>query len=177
MAFITSSSLLPKNKLTGPVIATKRSIIALCLSVVLSVIVVIPPFTAHAQGVAAKIPLAHDPVQKINKHFSKQTITYSDGTMLSRDIINGPPKPPPGYELQRSAVAMPEPDTMVAFGTLTVPAFTWVFGCSSVSGAMVAGYYDRNGFPNIYTGPTNGGVMPLDNSSWPTWSDGSTTYP
>lgn len=29
----------------------------------------------------------------------------------------------------------------------------------------------------MYTGPTNGGVMPLNNSSWPTWSDGSATYP
>jgi hypothetical protein len=29
----------------------------------------------------------------------------------------------------------------------------------------------------MYSGPTNGGVMPLDNSSWPTWSDGSVTYP
>jgi uncharacterized cupin superfamily protein len=42
---------------------------------------------------------------------------------------------------------------------------------------MIAGYYDRNGFLNMYAGPTNGGVMPLDNSSWPTWTDGYTTYP
>ena len=42
---------------------------------------------------------------------------------------------------------------------------------------MIAGYYDRSGWPNMYTGPTNGGVMPLDNSSWPTWSDGYDTYP
>ena len=38
---------------------------------------------------------------------------------------------------------------------------------------MIAGYYDRNGFPNMYTGPTNGGVIPLDNSYWPTWTDGA----
>jgi hypothetical protein len=42
---------------------------------------------------------------------------------------------------------------------------------------MIAGYYDRTDYPNMYTGPTNGGVMPLDNSSWPTWSDGYSTYP
>jgi hypothetical protein len=32
---------------------------------------------------------------------------------------------------------------------------------------MMAGYYDIIGRTNIYAGPTNGGVMPLDNSSWP----------
>ena len=97
---------------------------------------------------------------------------------LGAYIINGPPKPPPGYELERAAVALPKPDQVMGTKTLTVPAFNWVFGCSSVSGAMIAGYYDRNGFPNMYTGPTNGGVMPLDNSSWPTWSDGNgDTYP
>jgi hypothetical protein len=31
---------------------------------------------------------------------------------------------------------------------------------------MMAGYYDRHGYPNMYAGPTNGGVCPLDNSSW-----------
>lgn len=30
----------------------------------------------------------------------------------------------------------------------------------------------------MYTGPTNGGVMPLDNSSWPIWTDVSgDSYP
>ena len=32
---------------------------------------------------------------------------------------------------------------------------------------MIAGYYDRTSYPNMYAGPTNGGVMPLDNSTWP----------
>jgi hypothetical protein len=36
---------------------------------------------------------------------------------------------------------------------------------------MIAGYYDRNGFSNMYTGPTDGGVMPLNNSSWGSWTD------
>ena len=34
------------------------------------------------------------------------------------------------------------------------------------SAAMISGYYDRMGYPNMYTGPTNGGLMLLDNSSW-----------
>ena len=39
----------------------------------------------------------------------------------------------------------------------------------SVSAAMIAAYYDRTKYPKMYTGPTNGGVMPPNNSTtyWP----------
>ena len=47
-----------------------------------------------------------------------------------------------------------------------VPAFDWSYGCSATSAAMLFGYYDRIGYHNMYTGPTNDGVCPLDNSSW-----------
>ena len=123
------------------------------------------------------IRIGQGPLKRINKYFSTQAITYSDGTSLVKEIINGPPTPPPGYKLERLAVALPEPNPEMGINIMTVPAFNWVFGCSSVSGAMIAGYYDRNGYPNMYTGPTDGGVMPLNNSSWPTWSDGDKTYP
>jgi hypothetical protein len=96
---------------------------------------------------------------------------------VDKMTINGPSTPPAGYEAQRAPITPPELNQTLTTKTLTVPAFNWVFGCSSVSGAMIAGYYDRNGFPNIYTGPTNGGVTPLNNSSWGTWSDGFNTYP
>ena len=113
-----------------------------------------------------------------HSYFTSTTITSRGGASLDEYIINGPPVPPPGYELERAAVALPKSYQEAGVKIITdVPAFNWVFGCSSVSGAMIAGYYDRNGYPNIYTGPTNGGVMPLDNSSWPTWSDGDATYP
>jgi hypothetical protein len=111
-----------------------------------------------------------------NDHYRVSTILIG-GRSIDELIINGPPTPPPGYELERTVVDLSAPDLKTAAHSLTVPAFNWVFGCSSVSGAMIAGYYDRNGFPNMYAGPTNGGVMPLDNSSWPTWSDGDATYP
>ena len=111
------------------------------------------------------------------KYYTVNAVTLSDGTILEEVIINGPPVPPPGFEVERQAVSLPEPDIAAGINILTVPAFNWVFGCSAVSGAMIAGYYDRMGWPNMYTGPTNGGVMPLNNSSWPTWSDGYTTYP
>ena len=56
--------------------------------------------------------------------------------------------------------------------TLVVPAYRWSFGCSPTSGSMIAAYYDRNGFPDIYTGDTNSGVMPMDNSVWSFWVSG-----
>jgi hypothetical protein len=31
---------------------------------------------------------------------------------------------------------------------------------------MMFGYYDRTGYSNMYAGPTNGGVCPLNNSGW-----------
>lgn len=108
-----------------------------------------------------------------SEYFSSQTITLEDGTSLEEVIINGPPEPPAGYELERQAVKVPETNRDAGTKTLTVPAFDWFFGCSATSGAMIAAYYDRNGFSNMYTGATNGGVMPLDSSLWPDWTDGS----
>ena len=155
----------------------KRFVNVACLFMVVSVMVVVTAFTAYAQDVAVKTPVTIGPVQQNNEYLSTQTTTYSDGTSLTRHIINGPPQPPPGFDVERQAVALPEPNPAMATKTLTVPAFNWVFGCSAVSGSMIAGYYDRNGFPDMYTGPTNGGVTPLDNSVWGTWSDGDDTYP
>jgi hypothetical protein len=111
------------------------------------------------------------------RYYTITAVTLSDGTIIERNNINGPPAPPPGFEIERQAVSLIERDSAAGINILTVPAFNWVFGCSAVSGAMIAGYYDRVGWPNMYTGPTNGGVIPLDNSYWPTWSDGFATYP
>ena len=104
-------------------------------------------------------------------YFSVSTITLSDGTKIDRTIIDGPPKPPAG--LLRNTVDLPEPTPSKGINVLSnVPAFDWSFGCSATSAAMIAGYYDRTGYPNMYVGPTNGGVMPLNNSAWPYWNDG-----
>ncbi len=123
--------------------------------------------TVRAQGVETETPSS--------EYFSLRTIVLEDGKSVDEMIINGPPEPPPGYELERTPVDLPESRGTVK--TLSVPAFNWVFGCSAVSGAMIAGYYDRNAFVEMYTGPTNGTMMPLNNSVWPTWSDGYKTYP
>ena len=42
-----------------------------------------------------------------------------------------------------------------------VPTSSWTYGCSATSAGMMFGYYDRTGYSEMYTGPTNGGVAPL----------------
>ncbi len=41
------------------------------------------------------------------------------------------------------------------------PDYNWLWGCFGTASGNLAGYWDRNGFPNIYTGTVNGGVAPL----------------
>jgi hypothetical protein len=106
-------------------------------------------------------------------HYRVRTVTLADGTSIDEVIINGPPTPPLGYE--RATAEVPEPNPEAGLTVLSdVPAFDWSFGCSATSAAMMAGYYDRTGYANMYAGPTNGGVMPLGNSVWPDWFDGTT---
>jgi len=45
-----------------------------------------------------------------------------------------------------------------------VPAYNWQYGCFGTASGIMMGYWDRNGFDNIYTGPTAGGVAPLNNA-------------
>lgn len=116
-------------------------------------------------------------VEVVNPYFTVETLAFPDGQVLTRDIISGPPKPPAGYTAHQETIVDP-----IRAGALVleVPAFKWVFGCSAVSGSMVAGYYDRKGYSNIYTGPTNSGVYPLvEYPTWGSWTDNTPdgTYP
>ncbi len=47
---------------------------------------------------------------KPNKYYTVNTVRLSDGTVIEEDIINGPPTPPPGFEVERQAVSLPEPE-------------------------------------------------------------------
>ncbi len=108
--------------------------------------------------------------QEINPYFTVENLIMPDGTKLIAQIIKGPPTPPGGRAEENASVLQVTP--MAATSLTEVPSFTWVFGCSAVSGSMVAGFYDRSGYPNMYAGPTNGGVVPLvEDASWGTWTD------
>ncbi len=93
-------------------------------------------------------------------------------------LVPGSP-PPKGYDEQKTratrtiASILAEMDSLNVPGKpiqvniiADVPPLEWSFGCYATSAAMLGGYYDRNGYPNVYTGPTNEGVFPYDTSVW-----------
>jgi hypothetical protein len=43
-----------------------------------------------------------------------------------------------------------------------VPDYTWFAGCFGTATGNLMGYWDRHGLPDFYTGPTGGGVAPLN---------------
>ncbi len=89
------------------------------------------------------------------------TIFFEDnGSPLVKIKIPG--GRPPGNKITKSSSVLPP----TAFILEEVPSFSWSFGCTPTTGAMLAGYYDRTGYPNMYSGPTNDGICPIDNSSW-----------
>jgi hypothetical protein len=73
-------------------------------------------------------------------------------------LINSPPTPP--VNVSRTTVNV-DHLTESAVILSDVPTSEWTYGCTATSAGMLFGYYDRTGYPNMYTGPTNGGVCPL----------------
>ncbi len=43
-----------------------------------------------------------------------------------------------------------------------VPNYGWYAGCFGTASGNLAGFWDRHGLPDFYTGPTGGGVAPLN---------------
>ncbi|MCX6376288.1 MAG: hypothetical protein NTU88_09710, partial [Armatimonadetes bacterium] len=92
-----------------------------------------------------------------------ETITLPDGGSIDKIIVPG--RPPKNF--RAPLVQTPPPNVGAGINVLSnVPAFDWSYGCSPTSAAMIMGYYDNTGYPNMYAGPTNGGVCPLTNSAW-----------
>jgi hypothetical protein len=73
-------------------------------------------------------------------------------------LINSPPTPPVNV---RHTIANVDYLTESAVILSDVPSSEWTYGCTATSAGMLFGYYDRTGYPNMYTGPTNGGICPL----------------
>ena len=97
-------------------------------------------------------------IPQIDNKYIVNRIIKSNGKEVI--IVKVPGKPPENYRaplavIPASAVILPD-----------VPAYDWSFGCAATSAAMIAGYYDRTGYPNMYNGPTNSGLAPMDNSAW-----------
>ncbi len=92
-------------------------------------------------------------------NFVVSTYPGPDGRLIDRITVPGIPV----EQRVPGPVAVPTRSTVMLGG---VPAFDWSYGCSATSAAMMAGYYDRRNFGHVYMGPTNDGIMPLNNSTW-----------
>jgi len=112
-----------------------------------------------------KIPLNQYGIRSTNPYVVDRFI--QDGKSIDKVIVPSRPSPPVGFI--RQVTMVPEPD--IAAGTnivSNVPALTWCFGCAATSAAMMYGHYDNIGYPNMYAGPTGGGVFPMTNATWGT---------
>lgn len=87
------------------------------------------------------------------------TVPGPDGRLIDRIVVPGIPS----EQRISGPVAQPSRNAVMLSG---VPAFDWSYGCSATSAAMMAGYYDRGVYSCLYTGPADGGTMPLNNSIW-----------
>jgi len=87
---------------------------------------------------------------------SYETSPISD--KIEMMLIDSPPTPP--VNVSRTTVNTDHLSAS-AFILSDVPTSEWTDGCTATSAGMLFGYYDRTGYPNMYTGPTNGGVCPL----------------
>jgi hypothetical protein len=132
---------------------------ALCLATVLALMFSILTVLTTNVSLAAK---------STGADYAVRTFVDSQGQEVIEVTVAG--KPP---KTKMDAVELPQPDVFNGINTLTdVPAFDWSYGCSTTAAAMLFGYYDRTGYSNMYGGPTDNGVCPLDNSIW-----GETSYP
>ncbi len=88
---------------------------------------------------------------------------------IDRMTISGPPEAPRGAH--RPLADLSNRAQGRASNLLQVPTYNWCFGSAPTAAAMIAAWHDRTAYAEIYTGPTNGGLMPMDNSVWPDWVD------
>lgn len=95
---------------------------------------------------------------------SLKCISIENGTTIEGRLM-GPGLPPVGW-INNSNFSDRSVISSGALNISNVPSMTWSYGCSPTSATMLFGYYDRNGYPNMYVGPVGGGVFPLTNAVW-----------
>ena len=107
-------------------------------------------------------PLNQYGVRSWSPYVAKQV--WQDGRLLEMVVV--PPCPPP-KNFRGEAVKLPASDIARGVNIIPdMPAFNWCYGCSATSAGMAMGHFDRNGYPNMYMGPSNGGVCPLNNEDF-----------
>jgi hypothetical protein len=82
--------------------------------------------------------------------------TDSQGRGITVTAMNSGPTP--SADISQNIInVLPQSAVMLN----NVPTSSWTYGCSATSAGMMFGYYDLHGYSNMYTGPYNGGVVPL----------------
>lgn len=109
--------------------------------------------------VVTSVSTAQKYIKPIDEKYIESKEIDENGKEIYKIRIPSSP-PPAGYRMKSALF------TANAVMISGVPALRWSFGCSPTSGAMIAGYYDRMGYDNMYAGPTNYGVFPLTNAVW-----------
>ena len=136
------------------------------VALVLSSLIWIHP-AISAESTKDTIPLNAYGIRSTNPYVVDRFV--KDGKTIDKVIVPGPPSPPLGFFVRAEVASLPEPNIAAGINTISnVPASTWAFGCSATSAAMMFGHYDNAGYPNMYTGPANGGVYPMTNATWGT---------
>jgi len=100
--------------------------------------------------------------ERLERHpFLVRTFADRDGNEIAQFVVPGGPLSDKG-----TAVEVPplEPNAINVISN--VPAFDYCYGCYNTAAAMLIGYYDNVGYPNMYTGTVNGGVCPMNNAAW-----------
>jgi hypothetical protein len=97
-------------------------------------------------------------------------VTNNQGKQLVRVRISGKPISNSVMSSASPSIGITPQSTSNANRLSEVPAFDWCYGSSPTAAAMLFGYYDRNGYSDMYTGPANKGICPLNNQS--AWSPG-----
>ncbi len=140
-------------------------IVFCCFAIFISAgFILIHPAIAD-DSAAGKIPLNQYGIRSTNPYVVNRFI--EDGKTIDEVIVPSRPSPPEGFS--REVAQVPESNVAAVTNTISsVPAMTWSFGCSATSAAMMFGHYDNAGYPNMYAGPTNGGVFPMTNAVWGT---------
>ena len=70
-------------------------------------------------------------------------VTMSRGGLFAVGMDGRPP----------AVLPSDEADLDVPAGKLSnVPAWTWCYGCMNTAAAIIMGYHDRHGYPNMYAG-------------------------
>lgn len=86
-------------------------------------------------------------------------LSEQESAQIEYHCQDSPPVPPYGiFWSLLMDMAGPDPDAVMI---PDVPTSTWTYGCTATSAGMIFGYYDLHGYPNMYTGPANGGEAPL----------------